>query len=269
MKLPQDSEYIAGAKLAQSDPLAADGLRAFNDFLASGQMWPNDQDGIAMLAYKNAEYAKLGVRTPRTKSTTWVRQKQPKSDSQVLATMGLSNDEIKILEDGGFAYVTEKKKVNAIWDKGNPGCELSKASRWSGVNTYTGSAFTPMNRMLWGFERSENTRRLDQVKKAADELLQVAVPFDRIVVRGVNDPAETVLKNLPDGALFISENFSSTSFGSGFFGYKLFIRVPAGMAGMDVHRVSAVPSENEILLPPWLTLRLIKHVNNGVICEAV
>ena len=259
-------EYIAGRELVLNNTDIDAGVKAFDEYIASFRKWPTSDQGVKILAMKNAQYLKMGVRTPQCQEAIKFRQKQPKSDSATLKRV-LSAQDVSILEEGGFSYVSDWDEVNDIWKRSQVYDVTTRNGDNEELVTYTGGSYTEMNRTLWGF--SDRKKYVDLTRKATEQILNFGVPFNRIVIRGVEDPVDAYLKQLPDGALFVSENFSSTSFGSGFSGYKMYIRVPAGMAGCAVNQISCVPSENEVLLPPFLTVKLIKHVRGGVICEAI
>ena len=125
------------------------------------------------------------------------------------------------------------------------------------VTTYTGSAYSDMNRYLRGQQSS--TRFAKEIEECKKALEKASLPEETIVRRGAGT---SVLKNLgigditPEnrdkfiGAIIHDKGFMSTSpdASGGFSGVEYVIKLPAGSQAMYVAPISKFKYEKELLI---------------------
>jgi len=159
-------------------------------------------------------------------------------------------------------YKDKNSADNLVHDALTKGRRATPEERLA-IQEYSGSNYGNMNHQL----REKNSKDLiegwakNKVELASDFLESQTFKEDVALVRNIKDAVNTKLLQVGDEVYdpaFISTSSKSGVMG-GYGSVEMRIRVPAGSRGASIRKWSRFKTEDEVLLPPGATFRVISR----------
>ncbi|MEE1301474.1 MAG: ADP-ribosyltransferase, partial [Bacteroidales bacterium] len=215
-----------------------------------GTSWGDPHPYQQLMKYYNANLTNANF-VDQVVDTT-VAAKKATTAAKVASKVDNAFDVAKWTESIKWNNLDEMNQWTDDWLK------TISATEKSGVRTYTGSAYTDMNRYLRG--QSSSTSYAKEIKACQSALSKASLPKETIVRRGsdYNMLKELGIGNVTPqnknqfiGAIVTDKGFVSTSptSGGGFSGsIEYVIKLPQGSQAMYVDSISRFEGELELLI---------------------